>query len=177
MATQDIIKSKYEQLETINADLMAELEKLSSENLFFKPDENSWNIMQVLDHVKNAEVGTLRYIRKKMKYGGVKKTNWSAKIRASLMRMVNNSSVRFKMPSVLPQPEASDSLETVQKEWQALRVEWKDYLESFPQEYLDKAVFKHPIFGRLSLSQAVDSMISHQNHHIKQIRRIKKRLA
>ena len=153
---------------------MNELDQLNEEELHFKTNDKSWNILQVLDHVKNAERGTLIYIGKKLKYGGLKKVHWSAGFRTAAMNMVNNSSLKFKMPSVLPQPQAAGSLQEVRQDWDKLREEWKQCLNNFPHEPLDKAIFKHPIFGRFSLLQAMDSMISHQNHHIKQIKRIRK---
>ncbi len=167
------ILSKYAQLEAENASLIKEIEKLEESQLNYKSSPEKWCIIQVLNHLKNTEVGTLSYIQKKIKYGGLQNVNWSAGIRAFLMRSVNNSSIKFKMPSVLTPPSSDGTLDNIQIEWRDLRAEWKEFIEHFPMEYLDKAVFRHPIFGRLSFMQTMDSMISHQNHHRKQIRRIK----
>ena len=174
MTLIETIKEKYKQLEAINQSLLSDISQLSEEDLLRRPDDKSWCIIQVLDHVKNTELGTLLYIRKKLKYGGLKNLSWSAGLRNFLMKSVNNSSVRFKMPSVLLQPEASKTLDQIITEWSELRTKWHGLFDEFPKEHLDKAIFKHPFFGRLSLSQAIDSMTTHQNHHIKQINRIKK---
>ena len=170
------ILDKYQLLEQRNKAIMDELEQLESDALYRRLRPDSWNIIQVLNHVRVAEEGTLGYIKKKMKYGGIKSTDWSNPIRARLMTVVNNSSLRFKMPSVLKPPSDEGSIPEIKAQWAELRVSWKEYIRNFPEEYLDKAVFKHPIFGRLSLTQAMDSMITHQNHHYKQIKRIKKGL-
>ena len=174
MSSIEAIKEKYAHLEAINQSLLKDISQLSKEDLLRKPNDKTWCIIQVLEHVKNAELGTLLYIRKKLKYGGLKNINWSAGLRNSLMKLVNNSSVRFKMPRVLPHPETTKTLDQIIADWSELRTKWHGLFDEFPNEYLDKAIFKHPFFGRLSLSQAIDSMITHQNHHIKQIKRIKK---
>lgn len=174
MSYREKVLAKYVQLQTENASLMQDIKQFDETQLLYQPNENNWCIIQVLNHLRNTEVGTLRYIQKKVKYGGLKKVNLSSGLRAFLMRSVNNSSIRFKMPTVLSQPSTDGTLESIQHEWSDLRSEWKGFIEQFPIEYLNKAVFKHPIFGRLSFSQTMDSMISHQNHHKKQINRIKK---
>ncbi len=168
------VLTKYEQLQDENALIMQDLKKLESTELNYKSNDKKWNIIQVLNHIKSTEAGTLKYIHKKMKYGGLKMTNWSAGTRAFLMRSLNNSSIKFKMPSVLTQPSVDGSLQSIQNEWNELRDQWRTFIKNFPDEDLNKAVFRHPIFGRLSLLQTMDSMISHQNHHKKQINRIKK---
>ena len=176
MISIEAVKDRYKVLISNNAQMMSELHKLTPEQLLFKPNEGAWNILQVLDHVKNAELGTLIYIKKKLKYGGLKKTNWSAGIRKNLMNSINNSPVKFKMPKILPQPNAANNLDEVKEDWGKIREQWNKQLDEYPEEHLDKAIFKHPIFGRFSLLQAMDSMISHQNHHIHQINRIKKKM-
>ena len=57
---------------------MLDLDSLSDEDLLFRPVPQSWNILEVLDHVKTTEAGTLIYIKKKLKYGGLKKLHWTA---------------------------------------------------------------------------------------------------
>ena len=177
MDLREQLLSKYDTLVDNNHKVISELKRLNPEQLSYKQSAESWSIIQVLNHLLATEQGTLGYVKKKLKYGGLKEVNWSSGFRAFLMRSVNNSSIRFKMPSALSAPSEEGSLSSIEDQWSTLRDDWKDCLRTFPNESLDKAVFRHPIFGRLSFLQTMDSMITHQNHHVKQIKRIKEKLS
>ena len=42
-------------------------------------------------------------------------------------------------------------------------------VENFPKEKMNKAVFKHPRAGLLSMNQTMSFFINHVKHHIQQI--------
>ncbi|MDA0195989.1 MAG: DinB family protein [Bacteroidetes bacterium] len=171
---QKTLLEKYGELENDNAVIMSELSHLSDEAFHFKPNEHSWSSAQVLNHLIATETGTLQYIRKKMKYGGIPAVGFSSKVRTMAMKALLYSAIRFKIPQALSQPTSEGSMDSINSNWLNLRKDWKEFLENFPTDHLSKGVFKHPIFGRLSISQTIDSLIAHQAHHKKQLIRIRK---
>ena len=48
----------------------------------------------------------------------------------------------------------------------------KKKLDSLPNEYLNKLVYKHPSVGRLTLKQMLTFFRTHINRHEKQINRL-----
>lgn len=174
MVSQKKPLEKYRQYERKIASTMNELLVLTEDEFHFKPNENSWSASQVLNHLIGVERGTLHYLRKKLKYGGIPKAGLLSMLRNLALKGLLYSPIRYKIPSVLSQPSDGGSLESISNQWSELRKEWKNFLENFPNEYLDKAVFRHPIVGRISISQTVDFLIAHYAHHLKQLRRIKK---
>ncbi|MEQ9424260.1 MAG: DinB family protein [Cyclobacteriaceae bacterium] len=165
---------KYNQLEKDNLAIISKIESFPVDLHDKKPTTDSWNIIQVLNHVKGAEEGTLGYIKKKLHFGGIPKADFTAPLRVLAMKTLLYSPIRYKMPAVLKQPSDQGSLESIKTEWDELRLKWRELINEFPEENQNLAVFKHPIFGRLKLNQAIDSMIAHQSHHEKQVNRILK---
>ncbi len=136
-----------------------------------------WSIIQVLKHLNMAESLSLSYMKKKMQAGErMKKINWVNNARMWVTCGFLESGLRWKAPSYIANPKGDYSLSEVKSEWELTRTKIQDYINDYPDEWLDRAVYKHPMAGRLSLLQAIDSFIYHQRHHVHQINRIKKEL-
>ena len=77
-----------------------------------------------------------------------------------------------KMPQNLPEPSNELSYDELKVQFDKNRASLKELIETFPQEALDKMIFKHPLAGRFSLLQTIAFLDSHYSHHEKQIDRI-----
>ena len=56
--------------------------------------------------------------------------------------------------------------------WQKALEGWRELLESFPPELLDRAVYRHPRAGYQTIEQALRFVVAHQRRHGRQIRRL-----
>ncbi len=134
-----------------------------------------WSIIQVFSHLNTAEFSSLLYMKKKMKAGSkMPAYNFSNRIRYFFTQGLLKSSLRWKAPKLVANPKADYSLDEIKQDWSNTREQIRKYIDEYPEELINKAVYKHPFAGRLDLNRAIDSFIYHQRHHRHQIKRIRK---
>ena len=63
-------------------------------------------------------------------------------------------------------------LQELEQDWGEVRSAWQDFLRDFPPELADKAIYKHPVAGRLNLEQTLRFLIDHLERHMGQIDRV-----
>ncbi len=170
------LQTKFSHLEKETKILFNSIEGLTEEQLH--DQSYGWSIIQVLSHLQVAETGTIKYMTKKMQAGDkMPDYGFGNKLRLTLTKRMLNSSLKWKAPKPVAHPESESSLEEMKALWNTAREQTKTYLAAYPDQFLGKAVFKHPMAGRLDLAGAIDSMTYHQRHHLHQIKRIKKAIA
>lgn len=81
--------------------------------------------------------------------------------------------LKFRAPNVVmantPQALPMDELIS---QWDALRNDLKALLESIEEKNVKKAIYKHPLAGRLDAAQATTFFCEHARHHWPQIKRL-----
>ena len=166
------LQSKLDQLEHETKVLFNRIDQLSEEQL--QDPSYGWSIIQVLAHLNQSETGTIIYMTKKMQAGDkMPAYSTGGKLRMTLTKMLLRSPLRWKAPKPVAHPDADHSLEEMKDLWKTSREKTRSFVKDFPEKYLNKAVFKHPMAGRIDLAGALDSMTYHQRHHLHQIKRIK----
>jgi len=152
------------------------LKVFNEEQLNFKPDENSWSMLQVMHHLFTSEKLSLEFVknfdfnRKNVKLG--------LKSQLKTILLVNrlNSKKKFKAPKVLEQkaPELglSSDAHTFHHQWNDLRADMKKVLNDFPEEKLNYFVFNQPVTGKMKIGQTLQFFNAHMNHHKHQIENI-----
>ncbi len=168
-----IIENRLSQLKKETNEIFDDLESLDQD--FLGKKGKGWSIIQVLSHLNMAETLSLEYMKKKMQAGDkMKKVNLINNARMWVTCGFLQTGLRWKAPSYISKPKGDYSLNEIRSEWESTRTNIKEYVNDYPEKWLNKAVYKHPMAGRLSLLQAIDSFIYHQRHHVHQINRIKK---
>ena len=142
------------------------VEKLKSGN----PGE--WNATQILCHLKDAEKGTLAYLSKKIQtpLAEVPGGGLGSKIRFMMLsRALQNYERKFKVPSGLDTvPENPDYAE-VREEYLEVRKKFGLLLDAFDRKMMNKAYFKHPRAGRITILQTMGFLKDHFDRHMDQI--------
>ncbi|MEM0941397.1 MAG: DinB family protein [Bacteroidota bacterium] len=171
---QEIIK-KLEKLNEETSQLYDSLCGLSERELH--DNSYGWSIIQVFNHLKMAELGSVMYMKKKMKAGSkIPNFNVIRSIRYFFIKGLLLSRLKWKAPSVVANPKSDYSLDEIMSGWKKIRELIKSYIRDYPEDLLGKAVYKHPLAGRLDLAHAIDSFILHQRHHVHQVSRIRKKI-
>lgn len=165
------LKRKFD---ILNADLHAlltVLDGLSEAQLHNKP-EGAWSAVQVLYHLVISEERTVSYLNKKLDEVNVpvEKAGLGEKIRALLLsRALRNDTKKFKAPSIVAElPDKPDYAET-KKRYLELRIAMAAMLEKFDANKVNRAYFKHPRAGKLSIGHTLDFMQDHFTRHKKQM--------
>lgn len=135
-----------------------------------------WSIIQVFSHLNDAETSSLKYMQKKMQAGDkMKDSGFANAFQMWLCSGALKSSLKWKAPSYIANPPEYE-LEEIKSKWSDTRSSIQQFVDEFPEQWLNKLVYKHPIGGRQNLDRAVDSFLYHQVHHTHQIKRIRKQL-
>lgn len=81
--------------------------------------------------------------------------------------------LKFRAPNVImaSTPRALPVDELI-SQWDALRNDLKLLLESIEEKNVKKAIYKHPLAGRLDAAQATAFFYEHIYHHWPQIKRL-----
>ncbi len=165
---------KYIELANLKGQILKSVESYSVEQLNFKPSESEWSISQVIEHLIESETGTNKYISYRLKniqeQPSVGLANF---LKSKVLNKKLKSDQKFKVPSVLSEPEVGADYPSVKEKWDKARLYLIQTVENYPKEQLNKAVFKHPRAGLLSMNQTLAFMINHLNHHIPQIDRLR----
>lgn len=168
-----ILGEKLAKLESETEVLFKSVDQLSEEALH--DQAYGWSIIQVLAHLIESEAGSVMYMTKKMQAGDkMPEYTLGNKMKMAFTKAMLGSSLKWKAPKFVANPNSELSLAEIKENWEVTRKQTRTYVQNYPEQYLNKAVYKHPMAGRLDLASAIDSLTYHQIHHRHQIERIKK---
>jgi len=169
-----------QRLQSMNQELEAFLRNIEAYNeqeLHFKPAEDAWSMAQVINHLVLGEAGTMSYIQKKLSYGPPPELTLLHRLRGQLLKLMLSLPLKFKAPAVVSHlPEHPDVVALIEQ-WRNTRRQMEEFIKNMPEEYEHKALFKHPISGRMGMDEILSFWEEHLRHHIRQIKRIEQRLA
>ncbi len=165
---------KYIELSDLKEKLLLSIASYSEEELNYRPDKNEWCIAQVLEHLIDSETGINKYINYRLKnIAEQPKVGLKNFLKSKFLDKKLQSNQKFKVPSVLSQPERGSNYTELKEKWDSSRMFLIKTVETFPKEQLNKGVFLHPKAGLLSMNQTLSFLINHLKHHIPQVNRLK----
>jgi len=171
---KEAINNKLKRLNADTATIYTLIEGISEEKLH--DQRYGWSIIQVLSHLNEAETASLKYMRKKVQAGDkMQDSGMGNALRMWLTNQALKSSLKWKAPSYISSPPTYP-LQEMKSKWAETRASIREFVDEYPDKWLGKLVYKHPMGGRQNLKSAVDSFIYHQVHHMHQINRIKNKL-
>jgi hypothetical protein len=167
------LQRRFERFEKTRRDVVARLEGHDRARLNRPRPDGGWSVLQVLHHVIAAESGTVRYISKKMLAGtSLPRAGLSSRLRRLTLQMALVSPLRFRAPGVTADvPDEVDPAELFAS-WDEARGGWQKLLDAFPEEILDRMVFRHGMVGLMGLRDTLDFLQSHLDHHARQVERL-----
>jgi DinB superfamily len=168
-------KSIEHQLDVLDHELkllMKELKRFDNKDLNWKPKADKWSVLQVVQHLMRSEDLSLKYVQKKLSFNPVlKRAGIGNFFRILLLKIYLRSPFKRKAPAIVNEesfPEVA-SFWDLAKQWNAQRATLKSFLSSLPDATFKKAVYKHPLAGRLTLEGMLIFHIEHIRRHRKQI--------
>ncbi len=165
-------KHLEEQLEV----LLHMVKPLSYAQQNFKPDPDSWSILQVFRHMIQSEGQINRYLRKKILGANtIGKAGVWAKVRSVVLNTAMRLPFKYKVPEAIKIDfEENYRFEELSVEWKSLRKELGSFLETIDEATARKEIFRHPVVGRMSIVQGIAFMQEHLARHTQQVERIMK---
>ncbi|MBC8084096.1 MAG: DinB family protein [Hymenobacter sp.] len=166
---------RFEQLEHAANRLFQTAEALGDKT-HQAPAAGQWSAAQVVHHLLIAETGINHYIEKKLRgTEELQKAGLSHRLKSLLLRvLLRVPGFRFKAPPRLKEltPDQVAPLPQLRQEWDAGRRCLERILNEYPDQLLNRAIFKHPRSGMLTIYQTLDFMVDHILHHQRQLERI-----
>jgi uncharacterized damage-inducible protein DinB len=166
---------RFEQLERATNQLLAQAEALG-EKAGTAPGPGQWSAAQVVHHLLVAETGIVQYLDKKLaQTEELQKAGWGAFFRSRLLRvLLRLPFLRFAAPPKIKALTTNDvpPIPELRAEWECVRRRLERTLNEYPSKLLNRAIFKHPRSGMLTIYQTLDFMVDHVLHHQGQLTRI-----
>lgn len=161
------------ELEKLRGVLTERLKGLDSEVLNRRPSSGGWSPAQVLAHVIEAESRSLAYLRKKTRQpDAIPKSGWVESCKSALLNLIMRSRIKVSAPPGAGEVPESAELSELQSRWDEVRSNWRGFVAEFPEELAERAVYRHPVMGRLSLEQTLRFLAEHLRRHTRQIDRV-----
>ena len=140
------------------------------------PGEAKWSIAQIVSHLLQSEDLALRYLNKKSLAGAeMERVRLASWWRLSALVVALRSPLRVRAPQVVASVPERRDLGDMREQRETIRTGWRAFVEGYPDELLDRACYRHPFAGRLSLDQCLITIQEHLTHHAKQVARIRER--
>ena len=175
LTLNSVLKIHFDKLEEERLNLLTTLGSFPPTTLSSSPGATKWSINQILIHLLTSEQLTLTYLKKKslgvdqLKNSGISEwarmvvLKWSQRI--PVLKYHAPKYVVANTPEPVP-------LQELERRWNLVRMEFKQFLESIKDEDIRKLIYKHPVAGRFDIVQCLVFMREHYHHHLPQIKRL-----
>lgn len=171
------LKSKYQQLREREEAFEAELSSLDPNVIAQKPDENSWSLLEISHHLFLVESNTLQAVEKQISSSEeTASLGIMSKIRLWFLKRILNGSIRVKVPVAKVLPRSDVTFQEIKDGWRHFHSSWPAIIDGFDPKRANQRVFRHPVAGWMSLSQTVEFLLTHMEHHMAQVARTRKKL-
>jgi uncharacterized damage-inducible protein DinB len=166
----------FKQYEKSKLDLFADLDKLDSSLMNKKVNEKTWSVVQVMNHLIEAEMNTIKYVNKKLSGNTtLPKSGLGSLARYLILRIAFVIPfAKYKAPPVLSVPSNDDTYEVAKNNWLNVLDEMKNLIEKLDERQLKSEIFKHPVVGKMNMIQSLKFIQTHFNRHEIQINQILK---
>ncbi|MFK7983543.1 MAG: DinB family protein [Saprospiraceae bacterium] len=159
--------------------LLRDLKTYTDAKLNEQPSDSEWSVLQIMQHLMKAEAGSVSYVQKKLSYEPeLANANVLSSFRSVYLNMALTSPFKIKAPAQISGDALSTNLTfwEVAKQWKGQRNELNTYLESLPEDYFIKDLYKHPLSGKMTLSSMLSFFNKHVDRHTRQIKRTLKKI-
>ena len=167
------VRKCFEKLERQKETILLDIAGFSESQLRFRPGPDAWSILGVLDHLMKVEKAALQTVQGKL----TNRVPLSFRDRAGAFFLISlmQSPMWVKVPASASMvlPESSADISGIVSSWRAVRAEWLDLLRSLQPEQLRHGVFRHPVSGWMTITQALAFLSAHLRHHRYQLSRLR----
>ncbi|MFZ1675846.1 MAG: DinB family protein [Saprospiraceae bacterium] len=178
--TEQKIKIQLERMDQKKQTLMHIIHSLPTENYLRNPQPNSWSVGQIANHLYLSERLSLAYLKKKLSYPDTIppfsiKSWWSL----YAVNFILWSPFKVKAPPAINMWKdieilSPDDLDT---KWNQIRKDLAALIAEHRPSFHHHLVFNHPLSGRMTMTQMLIFFNHHIAHHIRQIRRVIRKIS
>jgi len=172
------IASIFERFKKTKLDLFDDLDKLDPLLMNRKLNDKTWSVVQVMNHLIEAEMNSIKYINKKLSNNQkLSKSGIGSFYRYLILRIAFVIPyAKFKVPPVLSEPTNNNTYETAKNNWLEVLSNMNELIEKLDENQIKSEIFKHPVVGKMNMIQSLKFMQCHFDRHTIQINNILKQL-
>jgi uncharacterized damage-inducible protein DinB len=160
-------------IERRRQEMVAEADRLTAEQLTFRPAPNAWSTLDVIEHLVKVEEAIAARVRPRQPRRLVETAR--AKAALCIMRVLFVARGRIKVPVQAILPLGGVTLNDLASRWQAAQAALRERLESFGPQDWSRPMMRHPLIGLLTPSEGLAFIHAHMGHHRRQIQRAVRR--
>ena len=150
--------------------LLEEVAALDEVTLTARPMAGKWSIREIVEHLVLAEDDVVGDFSR-LDALDAQPRGIGHHVRYLIVLFV----LRFRIPVTVPSramlPTGGRSLAELRETWDEHQRRLRSFVAGLTREGARRAIFRHPISGPLSVSQALVLLDAHLDSHIRQIRR------
>lgn len=168
------LKERYNYIELQRAKQIDYISQLRPEQLHFRPSQDRWSLLQVMEHLVLVEALMGQQASERLRAAVTdERIPWKSHIAFLLAAVVLPLPFRITAPDRTLPTRGWDLPEVIES-WEQTRKEWRELLEIVPPNRLAYPAVNHPILGWFSLSQTLRFFAMHFDHHMLQMGRIQR---
>jgi len=168
---QPVIQNKLEQMDQRRRALLDRVEALEPGRLVAKPLPGKWSILEIVDHLVTAERDVLQNLPDPAQLVD-RPRRLKHRIRYPIVLFVLKYNISVPVPTPRMLPRGITSLAELRRQWDESQDWLRRYVGGLDQEGLQRAVFRHPVSGPLTVTQVLRMGRVHVEHHEGQIERL-----
>lgn len=162
----------FQSLNELLAKQIAHLNKFSLSEIK-EAKGKEWSALMVLEHLMMVEKKSLGYVKYKIGQGTkFKKAGFKAKYNSWMMGKVYRSKRKFNAPENVTPEATYDSVEALKLDYMKVREDLLAFLNELKPEQYNLLIYKHPLFGKLTIEQMLQFFEGHALRHDNQLKRI-----
>ncbi|MEL6250798.1 MAG: DinB family protein [Bacteroidota bacterium] len=168
------LQKKFISFEQKKADLLSSLDKYPNPVLSQRPDESSWCVLQVLDHLEKIELAAITYLEKKLSHDApLKKSGIMTNVKSfALHTALRIPFAKYRAPKRLMGGKEPRSYEEIKESWGSTRQRFQELLEPMSEELVHAEFFNNPNVGRIKILHQMSFLNLHFDRHRKQVDKI-----
>ncbi len=153
-------------------EMLAEVDRLSPEQLTFRPAPGAWSTLDVIEHLVKVDEAIVSRSRPREP----RSLRETARAKATLlaMRVVFALRRRVKVPLQAVVPLGGATLHDLAERWESAERTLEARLEAFGPGDWSRPMMRHPVLGLLTAAETLTFLRCHMGHHRRQIARIQR---
>lgn len=150
-------------------ELMAEADRLTAEQLTFRPAPNAWSALDVIEHLVKVEEAIASRVRPREPRRLVEAVR--AKAALGIMTVLFALRGRVKVPIQAILPLGGVTLHDLATRWEVAQAALRERLEQFGPGDWSRPMMRHPLIGPLTPAEGLRFIYRHMGHHRRQMER------
>ena len=175
MANKTLLIEQFKNHKKETLDLLDRFGNYAEADLNKRPSDGGWSAMQTIHHLILAEELSFLYVKKKTidpeaEFEGSNLKTWYKGLALKYYLLYGG---RFEAPKAVSTeflPEYS-TITSAKAKWVQVNDDWTHFIEEMPDQWANKAIYKHPRAGRLSWDGMLGFFRAHLKRHTKQMKR------